>query len=137
MLIAVAALAVAVAPLWSAGAPELLQWALALAASGSCAPLLLGLWWPRCNAIGALGGMVTGFVFTAIAFLSGEQSIPALVITGPWAELGAPAAAMMGLLISTAVTIGLSVATPASGTTMQTVISGDGSGPPPIRERPA
>ncbi len=138
ILVGVAAGAAALAPLWRAEAPVLLEWALALAAAGSFAPLVLGLWWRRCSEIGALGGMVVGFGFTGFVFLMEQNIIPAAMISSGWAEVGAPVAAMAGLLASVAVTVGLSLVTPAQQAVSQNLNgAGNGRGGPPIRERPA
>ncbi len=132
-LVGVAAGAVALAPRWQAEPGALLQWALALAAGGSFAPLALGIWWRRCNEIGALGGMVAGFGFTGLVFLMTQKIIP--TFASDWGEVGAPGAAMVGVLIATAVTIAASLATPSPASAPPT--GGDARGGPPIRERPA
>ena len=139
IMVGVAAGAAALAPLWKASAPELLQWAMALAAAGSFAPLLLGVWWRRCNEIGAVGGMVAGFGFAGLIFLMAEGIMPAAVVSSDWGEVGAPAAGLVGAMISSIVTIGLSLATPASKVEAKAlkVDAAAGRGQSPIRERPA
>ncbi len=135
-LMCVAAGAVALVRIWPADAAHLAGWALALAGAGGFFPLVVGLWWRRCNEIGAIGGMVAGFGFTGVVFLLGQHLIPAAMVTTGWSSVGAAAAASTGLLMSLAVTIGLSFVTPAP--------EADGENPTngseerlPIRERPA
>jgi len=135
ILVGVAAGAVALVPLWQVEASSLIQWALAFAAAGAFAPLVLGLWWKRTNEIGALGGMAAGFGFTAFVFLMAEKVIRAAVTSSDWADVTAPAAAAIGLAASSIITIGLSLITPALESD-PTVVAGD-EGRPPIHERPA
>lgn len=139
ILAGVAALAAAIVPMWSAETPALFAWALALAAAGGFVPLALGVWWRRCNEIGALGGMVAGFGFAGLVFLMSQGVIPTTMVASDWTKVGAPAAAMAGVAISLIVTIGLSVVTPspeADARTRASRASNNQSGPP-IRERPA
>jgi cation/acetate symporter len=68
------AVGIALASAWQASgaAPNpgaMLAWALALSAAGGLAPLLLGLWWTRCNAIGALAGAISGASIVSGSFL--------------------------------------------------------------------
>ena len=65
---------VAAAGAWAASggpadAPALLGWAVAIAASGSFAPLVLGLAWRRCNEAGAVFGTMAGFGVAFVLFL--------------------------------------------------------------------
>ena len=48
-------------------------WAFSFAASGLFVPLVLGVWWKRANAAGAIAGMIVGFV-TGSAYLYHVQS---------------------------------------------------------------
>ena len=131
IVVGVAASGAAMAFRWQIAAPDLLQWSLALAAGGF-APLVIGLWWRRCNEIGAIGGMVAGFGFTGLIFAMAQNIIPTALVASDWAEVGAPAAALVGVLFSAAVTIGLSLATPAPESNGRSPNGGQ-----PIRERPA
>jgi cation/acetate symporter len=135
ILVGVAAGAVVLAPIWQADAASLIQWALAFAAAGAFAPVVLGLWWTRTNEIGALGGMAAGFGFTAFVFLMAEKILPTAMTSSDWANVGAPTAAAVGLAASAIITIGLSLVTPAlEGDPAR--VAGDESRPP-IHERPA
>jgi cation/acetate symporter len=125
------------APNWQADASFLIQWALAFAAAGTFAPVVLGLWWKRTNEIGALAGMAAGFGFSAFVFLMAEKIIPA-VSSSDWADLGAPAATAVGLTASAIITIGLSLVTPAQESDTAAVADAAAAGGrPPIHERPA
>lgn len=113
ILVGVTVGAVSLASLWRADAAALVAWALALAAAGCFMPLVLGLWWRRCNDIGAIGGMVAGFGFTGLVFLLQQHLIPDSVVASGWAGVGAPVAAAAATLLSLVAMIGLSLATPA------------------------
>lgn len=138
-LVCVATAGAAVAPRWQAEASALVAWALALAAAGSFVPLVFGLWWRRCNEIGAVAGTVAGFGFTGLVFLLDQNVIPDTLVSSGWAGVGAPAAAAVGLLMSLVVTVGLSLVTPAPEADIDTLVEGgeNGHGKLPIRERPA
>ena len=139
ILAGVAALAAVLAPMWGADTPALFNWALALAAAGGFVPLALGIWWRRCNEIGALGGMVAGFGFAGLIFLMSQKIIPTTMVATDWTAVGAPAAAVAGALISLIVAVGLSLVTPPSEADARRRASRAGStqSGPPIRERPA
>jgi cation/acetate symporter len=106
IVVIVAAAAAALLPLWRIDAPALLRWALAFAAAGGLAPLLLGLRWSRCNDVGALAGTIAGFGFTIVAFLA-ERGV--LGDAGGLARIGAPIAAIAGVSAAFAVSIGVSL----------------------------
>lgn len=135
----VAALAAFLAPRWGADVSALFAWALALAAAGGLVPLALGIWWRRCNEIGALGGMVAGFGFAGLVFLMSQKIVPTTMVATDWTAVGAPAAAVAGVLISFIVTVGLSLVTPPSeaDARMRASRAGSAQSGPPIRERPA
>jgi cation/acetate symporter len=81
---------------------------LALAAATLAAPLVLGIWWKRANAYGAICGMITGGVVTAV--LIAEIRFPGFL---PFAKLGLNelTAGIVGLPLSFAATVGGSLAT--------------------------
>ena len=139
ILVGVAAGGVMLASLWPGDAASMAGWALTLAAAGCFVPLVLGLWWRRCNEIGAVGGMVAGFGFTGLVFLLRQHVIPDAIVTSGWAEVGAPTAAVAGFVMSLVVTVGLSLATPAPDKAVQALASGAERprGRVPTRERPA
>jgi cation/acetate symporter len=137
IIVSVAAGAVMLVSIWPADPASLVVWALALAAAGTFVPLALGLWWRRCNEIGAIAGMVAGFGFTALVFLLQQHVIPDAVVTSGWADVAAPPAAAAGLLMSLVVTVGLSLATPAPDKDAQDLANASDDGRLPVRERPA
>jgi cation/acetate symporter len=61
LLVGVAIIAAAVASTRPAGIIQMVAWAFSLAAAGLFAPLVLGIWWKRTTAAGAIAGMVVGF----------------------------------------------------------------------------
>jgi cation/acetate symporter len=61
LLVIVALLAAAVAGTRPSGIIQMVAWAFSLAAAGLFAPLVLGIWWKRTNATGAIIGMMAGF----------------------------------------------------------------------------
>jgi cation/acetate symporter len=61
LLVAVALVAAAVAGTRPAGIIQMVAWAFSLAAAGLFAPLVLGIWWKRTTAAGAIIGMMSGF----------------------------------------------------------------------------
>jgi cation/acetate symporter len=134
-----AALAAFLASTWGVSVSALFAWALALAAAGGFVPLALGVWWRRCNEVGALGGMVAGFGFAGLVFLMSQKIVPTTMVAADWTAVGAPAAAVAGALISLIVAIGLSLVTPPSEaeTRMRAVQASGAQTAPPIRERPA
>ena len=131
--------AVTLISLWPVDAASLVSWALALAAAGCFAPLILGLWWPRCNEIGAIAGMVAGFGFTGLVFLLQQHVIPTAVVESEWSNVAAPTAAAAATLMSLIVTVGLSLVTPAPDKVAQALASGSEEQPGrmPVSERPA
>jgi cation/acetate symporter len=139
-LIAVAACAAAFVPLLNVEPAALFRWALALAASGGLAPLVVGLWWRRAIDIGAIAGMVAGFGFTGLAFVLEQTGLFGGAEAGGLAAIGAPAAAVAGLALAVAVTIGVSLVMPMPEPEAEKEADGLGgrrSDQLPIRERPA
>jgi cation/acetate symporter len=61
LLVGVAIVAAAVAGTRPAGIIQMVAWAFSLAAAGLFAPLVLGIWWKRTTATGAIIGMIGGF----------------------------------------------------------------------------
>src|SRR5262245_50343732 len=85
---------------------QLFLWALTFSASASFPVMLLGIWWKRANAWGALAGMATGSgvaVFMMLLSETGAITLPSVL------------AAAVGLPLAIATTIGVSLMTPAPG----------------------
>jgi cation/acetate symporter len=73
-LVAFAA-AVAAACAATAGAMTVLAWSLTLMAAGLFPALVMGIWWRRATAAGALAGMLAGLAVT-LAYIGGSQLVP-------------------------------------------------------------
>ena len=82
----------------------LVGWAFALAASTFCPLLLLGIWWERLTARGAVCGLIagaalaTGAIFTGLALEGGHPTVEAL-LTQP-AVISVPVAFAVMVLVS-------------------------------------
>jgi cation/acetate symporter len=61
LLVGVALIAAAVAGTRPSGIIQMVAWAFSLAAAGLFAPLVMGIWWKRTTATGAILGMISGF----------------------------------------------------------------------------
>jgi cation/acetate symporter len=140
LVVAVAAAAAWLALQLALPAPALIGCALALAAAGNFAPLLLGIWWRGCTAAGAVAGICAGVGVVALWLLVGLGS-PAG--TGPaWAlqPIKAAAAAVPAAFV---VTILVSLLTSRRegerGNKLGALLANLRSGQEkaPIRERPA
>lgn len=68
-----AAITAACAP--GADAMTVLAWSLSVAAAGLFPALVMGIWWRRATAAGALAGMLTGLAVT-LAYIGGSQLAP-------------------------------------------------------------
>ena len=68
--------ALIVAMIGTAEIPELVSEALALIASGLFPPLILGLFWRRMTAAGAVASMIVGFAVTGL-YIAGTRYFPA------------------------------------------------------------
>jgi cation/acetate symporter len=62
LLVIVAIIAAAVAGTRPSGIIQMVAWAFSLAAAGLFAPLVMGIWWKRTTATGAIWGMSLGFL---------------------------------------------------------------------------
>lgn len=137
LLLAVAAAAIHLAPRWPAEAPALAGWALALAAAGSFVPLLLGLWWRRCNAAAAISGMLVGFT-TALLLFAIDFGLLRAVGIDPAAGTGPAAAACLGVSAAFIITVLISLTTETPPLDAQDIAAGrQRRGKPPMQERAA
>jgi Na+(H+)/acetate symporter ActP len=88
----------------------LVGWAFALAASTFCPMLLLGIWWPRLTARGAMAGMATGAATATAGFV-------AALVTGTAQDeasiLAAPAVASVPLAFAVMAAVSLARPAPA------------------------
>jgi cation/acetate symporter len=113
--------------------PALLPWALALSAAAAFPPLVLGLWWRRCNAPGAVAGTLVGAGLVGFAFAAEIGATPA------GAALGPTEAAAYGLLaaLTVAALVSLSTGAPAPEKLALLAELRTRRERPPMRERPA
>ncbi len=97
------------------GLIELAAWAYAMAAGSIAAPLVLGLWWKRTNAIGALCGMSAGFVLTALYIIGSYWGFDFVAGSGDewrWFGFTSYASGFFGLIASACVTVSASLLGP-------------------------
>jgi len=101
------------------------SWAFSVAASGLFAALVLGVFWKRCTSVGAIAGMISGFlVCVYYTFGTEYYGVPlwfqnsALTTKG----LSNIAAGVIGIPVSFLVTIVVSLLTPAPSRQMQEFI---------------
>src|SRR5690606_672823 len=66
LLVIVAALAAYTASTRPSDILSMVAWAFSLAAAGLFPALVLGVWWKRTNAAGAIAGMIAGFGITVL-----------------------------------------------------------------------
>ncbi|MGH7477908.1 MAG: sodium:solute symporter family protein [Longimicrobiales bacterium] len=115
----VIALAVLVAAYFGINPPgfvaEVVAFAFGLAAASFFPILVLGIFWSRATAQGAIAGMITGLVFTA-GFILLNRSVQIFGTAEPLVDsvLGITAQGIgtVGMLLNFAVTIGVSLVTP-------------------------
>jgi cation/acetate symporter len=114
LLVAVALVAAAVAGTRPAGIIQMVAWAFSLAAAGLFAPLVLGIWWKRTTAAGAIAGMVVGFGVCAF-YLVGTRYFDMPL----WFGIRNISSALFGLPLAFLVTWVVSLMTTAPSKEMQ------------------
>jgi len=97
---------------------KLVAWAFSVAAAGNFPVLVLGIWWGRCTALGALSGMIAGFAVTLAYIIGTEVSLlgydfPLLF------GIDNSAAGLVGLPVGILVTIGVSLLTRVPSAVLQ------------------
>jgi cation/acetate symporter len=98
------------------------SWAFSVAASGLFAALVLGVWWTRTTATGAIAGMIAGFLVCIYYTFGTEYYGVALWFKGTaLTEKGLSniAAGVIGIPVSFLVTIVVSLMTKAPSREMQ------------------
>ncbi len=108
MLLVAAALAAFAALPRLALIAQMVSWAFSFAAATFFPVILLGIFWKRANANGAVAGMIGGLVVTII-YMAGNYVDPRFNILG----ITHLAAGLFGLIVNFALTIGISLATEA------------------------
>ena len=90
-------------------------WAYSLIAAALIGPLILGLWWQRTNAGGAISGLVVGFGLTAIYIFNSHWGFDLKVGTGDewrWFGLSSLMAGTFGIVFSVIATVLVSLIGP-------------------------
>jgi len=114
LLVGVAIIAAAVAGTRPAGIIQMVAWAFSLAAAGLFVPLVLGIWWKRTTAAGAIAGMISGFGLTLFYLVATRYFDMPL-----WFGIRNISSALFGLPVSFAVTIIVSLMTREPSKEMQ------------------
>jgi cation/acetate symporter len=114
LLVGVAIIAAAVAGTRPAGIIQMVAWAFSLAAAGLFAPLVLGIWWKRTTATGAIVGMMSGFGI-CLYYLVGTRYFDMPL----WFGIRNISSALFGLPVAFIVTWVVSLMTAAPSKEMQ------------------
>ncbi|HJQ59838.1 MAG TPA: sodium:solute symporter family protein [Vineibacter sp.] len=125
LLVGVAIVAAAVAGTRPSGIIQMVAWAFSLAAAGLFAPLVLGIWWKRTTAAGAVAGMVSGFsicLFYLVMTRYAPETFKAWFGTDLWWGIRNISSALFGLPVAFVVTYVVSMLTPAPSKEMQDFI---------------
>jgi cation/acetate symporter len=92
----------------------MVAWAFSLAAAGLFAPLVLGIWWKRTTATGAIVGMTAGFA-VCLYYLIGTRYFGMT----EWFGIRNISSALFGLPVAFGLTWIVSLMTPAPSKEMQ------------------
>jgi len=114
LLVGVAIIGAAVAGTRPAGIIQMVAWAFSLAAAGLFAPLVLGIWWKRTTATGAILGMMSGFII-CVVYLVGTRYFDMPL----WFGIRNISSALFGLPVAFIVTWAVSLMTQAPSKEMQ------------------
>ena len=117
LLVGVALIAAAVAGTRPSGIIQMVAWAFSLAAAGLFAPLVLGIWWKRTTATGAILGMMSGFG-VCLFYLVGTRYFDMPL----WFGIRNISSALFGLPVAFVVTWVVSLMTTAPSKEMQDFI---------------
>ncbi|GAA5483372.1 sodium:solute symporter family protein [Haloferula sargassicola] len=95
---------------------QVVAFAFGLAASSFFPAIILGIFWKRATREGAVAGMLCGLVFTALYICFFKFGLPGLgqgKVEQLWFGISPEGIGMIGMLVNFAVTIAISLATPA------------------------
>ena len=120
ILIVVAILAAALASTKPSDILSMVAMAFSIAASGLFAPLVLGIWWKRTNAIGAVTGMVAGFSVCMYYIISTHKTFG--IQNDLWFGVNSISAGSFGIPISFITIILVSLLTPAPSSEVQDMV---------------
>ncbi len=118
LLVVVAVVAAAMASLRPGGILEMVSWAFSLAGAGLFPALVLGIWWRRATAQGAIAGMLLGGGLTAF-YLAATRFFGMPL----WFGIDTVAAGLIGIPVGFAAIIAVSLATPVPDRQIQDFIS--------------
>lgn len=122
LLVGVAIIGAAVAGTRPSGIIQMVAWAFSLAAAGLFAPLVMGIWWKRTNAVGAICGMLSGFgicLFYLVMTRYFPGDFKAMFGTDLWWGIRNISSALFGLPVAFAVTYVVSLVTAPPSKEMQ------------------
>ncbi len=122
LLVGVALVAAAVAGTRPDGIIQMVAWAFSLAAAGLFAPLVLGIWWKRTTAAGAVAGMISGFsvcLFYLVMTRYFPETFQAWFGTNLWWGIRNISSALFGLPVAFGVTWAVSMLTTPPSKEMQ------------------
>jgi cation/acetate symporter len=114
LLVGVALVGAAVAGTRPSGIIQMVAWAFSLAAAGLFAPLVLGIWWKRTTAAGAVAGMIVGFGI-CLFYLVGTRYFDMQL----WFGIRNISSAVFGIPLAFVVTWAVSLMTAAPSKEMQ------------------
>ncbi len=120
ILVAVAVLAAVLASTKPADILSMVAMAFSIAASGLFAPLVLGVWWKRANATGAIAGMVAGFLVCMYYIISTHKTFG--IQNDLWFGVNTISAGSFGIPVSFAAIIIVSLLTPAPSKAIQDMV---------------
>ncbi len=96
---------------------SMVAWAFSLAAAGNFPALVLGVWWKRCTAAGAVAGIVAGFGITLFYVIMTQYGG-----MGEWFGIKNISAALFGLPAGVIVMVAVSLLTPEPSKEIQDLV---------------
>jgi len=113
MLVVIAALAAFTASTKPSDILSMVAWAFSMAASGNFPPLVLGIWWKRANAWGAIAGMMSGFA-VCLTYVFGTRygDMPLWFSSSSYDGLPSTAAGVVAIPVGFLVMVVVSLLTP-------------------------
>jgi cation/acetate symporter len=125
LLVVVAVIAAATAGTRPSGIIQMVAWAFSLAAAGLFAPLVLGIWWKRTTAVGAVVGMTAGFgicLFYLVMTRYAPMTFEAWFGTKLWWGITNVSCGIFGIPVAFIVTYVVSMITPAPSKEMMAFV---------------
>ena len=119
LLLGIGVLAALIASLQLTGILGAVAWAFCFACSGLFFPLVLGVWWKRANAAGAIAGMICGFV-AGTAYL--YYVYPGGMGGTPWLGIDHLRFGIIGMPVSLVAMVAVSLMTKAPDAEVQAMV---------------